>query len=892
VLLAAVAATVVSAPLSAQERGSEAIEQYLMDRELNELLAMHLQIELERSSPQAKIAIAERLGSLYASLLENARSVDQRRIWEDRSRALLESVPQAETHELRLNLAKVRYLAVEGIAENARLGLSTPEERAEAERVLRDVRPVFADMARELHRRVDQLESQESRGRSDDWKELDRSLAEARRLRSIAMYYAGWTEYYLAFLSRNMALAEEALGHFGWLLNASTGEAPELERLPKATLRYEHVARAAVGSALCFSLRGEDSKAVRWLDAVEEATEAPASVKAQLFSRRLVVLAAASRWSDVERLVTLRQRRPVAGSETALSVGEARLLAVLTLQALEQGGSRDRASALVQSLAEEALAQLVNQGEVGHVLSLVTRYGTAPIGDQGFIVLYVRGLQAYDQARSLHKEEDAEASEPSSAPGVVNRYMEAAEALLAAMESEDAERFAEELANAGLMAGYALFYADRTVDAADLLEASYRRNPDAAKAEDALWLAVVALERAVTQGNTGLRDRLASLATVYIQTYPDQERAARLLLIQTATGLIDDEEAVEILLAVDREAPIYNSARRQAARLLYKIFRAAPSADRDFAALQFIEVGEGVLMIEEAVVASPAGDEEAMEAGRRIMALSRQLLDAMLGLSVPDVSRTERVFQSLQDVSVKLGLDTSDLAAEIAYRRLQVALARGFEDEIEARLTELHAIGGRYATAADRLLYRRAYDDWTRAPHDTDLAVAVVRHGLNLMTQFGEDAEALNDPVVYGLHDTVASAAAVVWRLDQDVRMREIAIEIDERLIVSGRRSPGVLTRFAELSESAGRIEDALDAWRTLLAGYDAESEDWFEARYQSLRLLLEIDQARARVVMDQHKLLHPSYGPEPWGEQLSDLDKQIPAAAPAGVDDVGGGGG
>ena len=297
-------------------------------------------------------------------------------------------------------------------------------------------------------------------------------------------------------------------------------------------------------------------------------------------------------------------------------------------------------------------------------------------------------------------------------------------------------------------------------------------------------------------------------------------------------------------------------------------------------------------MIEEAVVASPAGDEEAMEAGRRIMALSRQLLDAMLGLSVPDVSRTERVFQSLQDVSVKLGLDTSDLAAEIAYRRLQVALARGFEDEIEARLTELHAIGGRYATAADRLLYRRAYDDWTRAPHDTDLAVAVVRHGLNLMTQFGEDAEALNDPVVYGLHDTVASAAAVVWRLDQDVRMREIAIEIDERLIVSGRRSPGVLTRFAELSESAGRIEDALDAWRTLLAGYDAESEDWFEARYQSLRLLLEIDQARARVVMDQHKLLHPSYGPEPWGEKLSDLDKQIPAAAPAGVDDVGGGGG
>jgi hypothetical protein len=271
------------------------------------------------------------------------------------------------------------------------------------------------------------------------------------------------------------------------------------------------------------------------------------------------------------------------------------------------------------------------------------------------------------------------------------------------------------------------------------------------------------------------------------------------------------------------------------------------------------------------------------------MALSRQLLDAMLGSSVPDVARTEGVFKALRDVSTKLGLDTSELAAEIAYRRLQVALAKGYEDDIEARLTELHAIGGRYSTAADRLLYRRAYDDWTRSPHEAEKAVAVVRHGLNLMTQFGDDEEALNDPVVYGLHDTVASAAAVVWRLDQDGRMRDIALEIDERLIVSGRRSQGVLSRFAELAEAAGRIEDALDAWRTLLAGYDAESDDWFEARYQSLRLLLHVDQARARVVMDQHKLLHPSYGPEPWGEKLSGLDKLIPAPAPA--DDAGGGG-
>jgi hypothetical protein len=31
---------------------------------------------------------------------------------------------------------------------------------------------------------------------------------------------------------------------------------------------------------------------------------------------------------------------------------------------------------------------------------------------------------------------------------------------------------------------------------------------------------------------------------------------------------------------------------------------------------------------------------------------------------------------------------------------------------------------------------------------------------------------------------------------------------------------------------------------------------------------------------MNQHKQLHPSYGPEPWGARLKGLDTAIPAAS------------
>ena len=81
------------------------------------------------------------------------------------------------------------------------------------------------------------------------------------------MYYAGWSGYYLAFMTGNQALAEEALGHFGWLLNAEAGQPPEIERLPPETLRYEHVARAAGPSTATSHLPSETCWEARPLNA-------------------------------------------------------------------------------------------------------------------------------------------------------------------------------------------------------------------------------------------------------------------------------------------------------------------------------------------------------------------------------------------------------------------------------------------------------------------------------------------------------------------------------------------------------------------------------------------------------------------------------------------------
>ncbi|MEX2219097.1 MAG: hypothetical protein WD749_10100 [Phycisphaerales bacterium] len=870
------------APTGAAEPVFEgALEQYLADRNLKELLALHLLERLKASDGAEKMRLADRLGAIYVDLLERATSAAERDRWEALSQDLLRAVPEADSFELKLNLAKVRYLQAEELAERFRLQLATPEERQEAERTLRSLAVTFQEIGTRLYRRVETLERRESAGRDEDLGALRESLGEARRLRSLAMYYAGWAGYYTAFLSARPAIAEEALTHFGWLLNAANGRQASVERLPASLVRYEHVARAAIGCALCESLRGNDNTALRWLDAVESAEGVPPTIAAQLFARRLTVLAAAKRWADVD--FQLRRRRQPDRTEppAPLAVGEARLLAVLTLQALQDPGASAQARRAVQTLADTALTDLITLGEVRHVQDLVTRYGTLPLGGDGFIVQYIRGMQAYDRARAAHAQAGTSTDEPAAADEVKNLYREAGGLMQTAVAASDASRFPDERSNAALMHGLSAFYSADLVEAADRFEQAYRDAASAKRAEDALWLAIVSLDKAVEGGRPSLKERLGTLAALYLKTYPRSDRAAKLLLRQSLAGLVSEEKAAEILLAVEAQSPLYESARRHAATLLYSIYRRSRGQDRDFAALRFAEVSEDLLRIDRAR-AKTGTEAEAREASSQVVIRVRQLLDAVLGMTAPDLARADRAFEVLDAVAADGAVDFKKVQDELLYRRLQVAIARGRTEDINRHLDRLHALGGRFSDSADRLLYKRALAALPGAGQSAPAAREVVRHGLRVVDQFTRDGSALADPAVYSLYNAVADAAARVWELEKDETLRDTALRLDRALLQHGDAPAPVLRRHARLAESDGDIQGALDSWRTLLAGLSSTSPEWYEARLHSLRLLAAIDAPRAREAMGQFRVLHPDFGPPPWGDRLRELDRQLGPAAPA----------
>ncbi|MBZ0170827.1 MAG: hypothetical protein K8E66_00455, partial [Phycisphaerales bacterium] len=497
------------------------------------------------------------LGRVYARMLSVAETESERDDLVLASGALLGRVPGADTFDLRIALTRARYLIAEQTAERARLKLVGGGETREAVEAFDSIAEGLMEMGRQADRRVDALERRERSGGVADLFTLRADLAEARRQRSLAKYYAGWSLYYLAMLTEAPGRAGDAIMEFGSLLGAS-GDEPTLDKLPRSLLRYEHVARAAMGVALCHSARGDHVSAVMWLEELAKSEDVHPGVQEQLFTRRVTILAAGKRWDTLSRAV--ERRRGAGLDEKAadpLRINEARLLAVEVLGAIRAPDADERRRVVAEPLVRAAMSDLIARGSSAQVLDLVERYGTLPLGDEGFIGRYVRGLRAYRIARQAHAASDEDDSRPTRQPMLVAAYLNAAELLTHAFESDDAGTFGEEHVAAGLMLGMALYYKDSPAQAAERFEQTTRLAEQGPRHAETLWMAIVAFERAIEQGRTDLQSRLHSASAVYVETHPGDDRSARLLLRFAGTGLFDRETLLSVLLGVERESTLY-----------------------------------------------------------------------------------------------------------------------------------------------------------------------------------------------------------------------------------------------------------------------------------------------------------------------------------------------
>ena len=872
---------VFAPPARAQgtDAADAAVESYLDAHGLDAALAAQLRDRLGRTPAAERAPIAERLAALYATLIESAGDPADQKRWQTRARELLSMIPEGASASLRLNLERARYAQAERDLERARLLLADPSARAEALDALGEIAPVFKSIAHAAHQRVLAIRQQEESNRPYDAQLLARALRTARHDRSLGYYLAGWSNVYLAEFANAPARAADALPQLGWLLGAEWNEPPRLDKVPPKSLRFEHVARAAIGVAIAHAMLGDENAANAWLDLVESSELVPASVRSQVPARRVTVLARFGRWSQINREVN--RARHTSGRETPLEPALARLVVVLAL-----GTDDARQPRIREALARAAVADLVARQELAQVVDLAGRFGTVAIAEGGFIGGYVRGLLAYERARDAHHSASADVDSPTGDPALAQQYLGAADLLRAALRDADASNHPHARASAATLAGTALYLASAVdpgalTSAIDWLRRASSWRTDPARAADALWLA----HRAARRLSGAEASRVAgAIADEFFARFPDDPRSGVLRVERAAEGALSKEDAVEILLDTSRDSPAFESAQRRAARLLYDLYRAAPPDRRDWSALRYAAVAEPLLAIDRARAGDPLAAERAMVRARR-------LLDALLSVQNPDADRAAAALAAV-DALVASGAAEPPPAGETLLRRLQIALARGDESAALAQADALRQLAHsdhsaqRFIEFADRAMFDAATRAWREAsaaqvdsPTIQALARSVVARGAVVLGRLGGRASI--EERALPVQAIIAEAATDLWRATGDDDALELAYSRHRLLLRAHPNDRGALRRLADLAEARGDIDTALHCWRTLASGLEPNTNAWFEARVRLIELLADSDPGRAAEALRQHVALRPDLGPEPWRTRLIALADRLGVPIP-----------
>ena len=144
-----------------------------------------------------------------------------------------------------------------------------------------------------------------------------------------------------------------------------------------------------------------------------------------------------------------------------------------------------------------------------------------------------------------------------------------------------------------------------------------------------------------------------------------------------------------------------------------------------------------------------------------------------------------------------------------------------------------------------------------------DLGTAVLSH------QLPAYPEPMNAQVsnIAGL---ISQASSYIWDQSKDESARDLALRMSLLILDRGYPTEQGLRLTAELCGQKNDQKHELEAWLRLLAAYPTSDDRWYEARYESLRVMFRLDQSRARSAYAQFKVLHPKLGPTPWNTKIA----------------------
>ena len=838
---------------------------YLERHNLTDLVIARLESRFQDALGDDRIPLAERLAVLYGRMLDETDDDAQRAQWERRSRDMLDHVPRANTEVLRMTINKASYLRAERLAELHRLRRATEVERATAVRLMGEVSGAMRENFATFRDRIRKIETTDLRREDIDAGVIDAQLQDLDSKAMQSAYYGGWSNYYQAWLTGSTVGLDEAMLMFSYLLQ-SDGAVPQPEDLSEGMLANESAARAAIGIALCQAQAGRAQVGLAWLDAVQSAAPNSGHVQAILPGYRLVILFAGRQWDEIERAVAAWRAD---GTLTTILV---RLDAVLALEQSQSTGDPE-----ARRLGEQAVNLLAELGELRQVIEIADVFRLDTLGGDSFILAYVPAIKMYEAAREAHGSE-----EPATDPKIIALYAQAEKQLADTAARRDAGQWLQAMHHAQLLVAWSQFFQNQLGPAAVHFEQiSMQLTGD--ESESAMWMSIVCRERLVSLGaDVRAAASLDAALRGFLDRFPSSSRAGRARFrLATAPSAVPTLGVVDELLAIPPGSDAHAAARNEAERLLYLLFREAPADQRMQTAEHYLNVALPLLESDERRAFLGGGDASARDA---YLLRARRVLDVLLARGVARVSEARRILDRLETARAAGLMDLKEASAELDYRRFQAQILSGGFDEAAQWCDELWKRDPQsaFAQSASRALYAYAVQDWQTFTDDARLEQTlrrVVLHGRRALRSAGDPPSPAADADA-AIMLNVAQAALTLDDLSTggDAELRALSETWFGRLIEAQPRDFRVLRGAAIIAERRGHTDEAIDHWRLAMNGSADTSPDWFEAKYHFIRLLNATEPQRAREVMDQHVLLHPDYGPAPWGEQLRALHETLKA--------------
>src|SRR5690606_12701461 len=114
----------------------------------------------------------------------------------------------------------------------------------------------------------------------------------------------------------------------------------------------------------------------------------------------------------------------------------------------------------------------------------------------------------------------------------------------------------------------------------------------------------------------------------------------------------------------------------------------------------------------------------------------------------------------------------------------------------------LRSHGSEYGYAADQLMYKRSLVRRQQGADDEATLREIVMYGERLASRMAGEPDAMKDNVVLSVHQVVAEMATEVWKRAGDASMRDIAVQMDTRLLNAQPRNRAALRRLASNADA------------------------------------------------------------------------------------------